>query len=678
MNIQNKNPIQQQNKNIDKQLSNMINSEPTKQSLHPASVKNDEKKPAPLKDCTQFSSQQNPLRYTDGRLIKKGDLVLHIRTYEGRGVRAQFSQVWQTLYFDNGEPIGVALNSVNSKKSPTIESFTVTDNSGQQKRYFKTLVTIPQDEIADRLLPLTMPNEQVSPVDADEAFFYQRVEQLSEQGKGIALFALALWFEQVQEWSLSINAMVRASKCGYIPANCHLYWLYSIGRGCDRNYQMARQYLEKGANAGDALAQYELATLYVEGGENYHIKADKDKALAWLEKASQQRLRNADFILGLCYKHGDFNASSNNPDYHTDNKEYAKKAYHYFEALAKQEWSGQYLALYELANCYRLGIHVPKNSTQAVELYKKVVEIGDSDSAPHNNACYYVAIATIKKAQAIKKSLDKQLLNEASPNKSLDKIKAQQALANEDIKYGIDCLSDLAENHYHIPARFFMANAYLKGEWIEKNEQQAKTYLQSISKKREYPDLAKKASAMLIQLSDGIYQKAQHAQQNSAEYDTKALHQLAIDLSLQFPNLEKAQQLAFSLYQETAKRGWADGILQVASCYHHGRGVAQDSKTALQWYRQALQAHVEQSLSAMTIADIRENIRQCEMANRPKRDDSFDADQAYQQILQTHNLSPSGNSTQQSLNKMRNTFLIVFFVMVALVFIWVTFKTKHL
>ena len=60
---------------------------------------------------------------------------------------------------------------------------------------------------------------------------------------------------------------------------------YYLGRGAERNYGEAARWYEKAAEAGDAGAQYIVASMYEQG---LGLQADLDQALIWYSAAARQ------------------------------------------------------------------------------------------------------------------------------------------------------------------------------------------------------------------------------------------------------------------------------------------------------------------------------------------------------------------------------------------------------
>lgn len=71
--------------------------------------------------------------------------------------------------------------------------------------------------------------------------------------------------------------------------------------------------------------------------------------------------------------------------------------------------------------------------------------------------------------------------------------------------------------------------------------------------------------------------------------------------------LPKDQERGAALLKESADAGYPNGNLQVAMCYHHGRGVPQDAEKAMYYYRRARACHTKgiQSTAAKGVFELR-------------------------------------------------------------------------
>ena len=77
--------------------------------------------------------------------------------------------------------------------------------------------------------------------------------------------------------------------------------MYFEGRGVDKNYQKALEYLNKSADQGNVDAQVNLGDIYYKLNE---VDQDYEKALQWYKKAADQGDAEAQFNLDMIYSNG--------------------------------------------------------------------------------------------------------------------------------------------------------------------------------------------------------------------------------------------------------------------------------------------------------------------------------------------------------------------------------------
>lgn len=120
--------------------------------------------------------------------------------------------------------------------------------------------------------------------------------------------------------------------------------------------------LMNAAAAGDAEAMTDLALVYARGEERQRI--DLPKAIVWYGKAVDAGSRRAMGNLAYLYLNGI--SVPRNP---------ARAVALYEEAVRELSPDlDQYL--YDLANCYELGIGTLPDKTRAIELYSKSAQLG--------------------------------------------------------------------------------------------------------------------------------------------------------------------------------------------------------------------------------------------------------------------------------------------------------------
>ena len=120
--------------------------------------------------------------------------------------------------------------------------------------------------------------------------------------------------------------------------------------------------LANAAEAGDAEAMTELALVYVRGEERQRV--DLPKAVAWYRKAADAGSRRAMGNLAYFYLNGI-----------SVRQDPARAVALYEEAIKGPSPDlGQYL--YDLANCYELGVGAALDKTRAMDLYSQSAQLG--------------------------------------------------------------------------------------------------------------------------------------------------------------------------------------------------------------------------------------------------------------------------------------------------------------
>ena len=112
------------------------------------------------------------------------------------------------------------------------------------------------------------------------------------------------------------------------------------------------------AEAGDAVAQYNLGVLYYDGiGTERNYK----EALKWFRLAAEQGDADAQNNIGIMYYHG-----------HGVGKNYSQ-AFHWYTLAAEQ---GHIAAQYNIAIMYEQGIGTEKDRAKAKQWFKKAADQG--------------------------------------------------------------------------------------------------------------------------------------------------------------------------------------------------------------------------------------------------------------------------------------------------------------
>ena len=124
--------------------------------------------------------------------------------------------------------------------------------------------------------------------------------------------------------------------------------------------------LVKKAEAGDAVAQYDLGGNYFFGvGLPKGVTQDYKEAVKWYTKSAEQGNKMAQSFLGICYYLG----NGVTQDY--------KEAVKWFTKSAEQGCAG---GQSNLGDCYKDGKGVPKSLSEAVKWYTKSAEQGNESA----------------------------------------------------------------------------------------------------------------------------------------------------------------------------------------------------------------------------------------------------------------------------------------------------------
>lgn len=132
--------------------------------------------------------------------------------------------------------------------------------------------------------------------------------------------------------------------------------MYAYGYGCDKSFAKAMEYWNKGAMLGNAVCEYQLAMVYMNGISG--ISKDISKAASYIKSAASKGFAPA------------IKAMSMLP------KEYAEKTESEINNLETAAKDGDVKAIYALANCYFKGDGVPQSKSKAVDLYTEAAKAG--------------------------------------------------------------------------------------------------------------------------------------------------------------------------------------------------------------------------------------------------------------------------------------------------------------
>lgn len=234
------------------------------------------------------------------------------------------------------------------------------------------------------------------------------------------------------------------SNCG--DGYSKLAVMYAYGYGCDKSFTKAMEYWDMGANLGNAVCEYQLAMVYLNGisGINKNIA----KAASYIKSAASKGFAPA------------VKAMSALPT------EYKEKSEDEIEELEKNAENGDIKAIYTLANCYFKGDGVPQCKTKAVELYTEAAKNGHFSSQ-------LVLITRYTMDKDIPKawSVAKYWYNKAAVNKSKLSALHTELVRGEELYHAIPKNAKNKRERYeeagklgYIPAYTAIAKMYRGGE----------------------------------------------------------------------------------------------------------------------------------------------------------------------------------------------------------------------
>ncbi len=360
-----------------------------------------------------YESADKPLRYTDNTLVQRGDVVLYLHEEHGRVTKARMMRVWDTIYYKEGEPIGVVLVDAESPKNtlPELQTFTITDRWGDAETYFRGAITVPQHKIPYQLYPLFRmgfymkqwndetkrismipqpPHEPYpDPDEIYEDFFQKTVLKHAMQRNPYCLFTAGLWQRQKHYPHRALEFLRAAATLNFPAAWLELGLAYEGSDLLQRNLEKSAACFQQAANLQNPLAYYHLALCYINGKG---VTQSDTFAVEYLQNAIEADMLPAFYTLAIYYRTGTFNKwrPKNSPYRHIEPVEPKYRlAFKLLQRAAEERWEHTAECKFYLAECYRLGQGVRPDLPTAHQLYKDAILMGSQLSEEVLEACYY-------------------------------------------------------------------------------------------------------------------------------------------------------------------------------------------------------------------------------------------------------------------------------------------------
>lgn len=318
--------------------------------------------------------------------------------------------------------------------------------------------------------------------DLDEAIYWY--SKALEQGVVDAKNNLALVLEEKNGNSDETLFLLRkGAEAGDATAQYNLGTRYAQGKGVTQDYTMAAHWYMKAANGNCVSAQAQLGVAYLNG---QGVDIDYDKAFYWSSKAAEQKDTVALNSLGVCYEQG-----------YGVEKDEIKAFKLYNEAVDL----GFNFALVNVARCYSFGIGVEQSYSKAFEWYKKAADKGVVET-------YDVLGYMYQEGQGTVKNLDKAIfyyekaLTVATDDKDKGEICFNIGLAyrknNKDSKAAE--YMQKSTDYGEIVATLFLAIYYHDGIGVPVNIEKCKQLLRKCAAQNENIEVREEAKKYLQEL----------------------------------------------------------------------------------------------------------------------------------------------------------------------------------
>ena len=380
--------------------------------------------------------------------------------------------------------------------------------------------------------------------------------------------------------------------------------LYNAHEDISTNYVEAQKYLTKAAEMGLPNAMYGLANLH-------DFIGDKKQAFKWYLKAAENGLIDAYYYVGNAYKRGE------------GVQQDSQKALKWLELATEYQMSG---AAWELAEIYRDGIgNVSQNLEKAQAFYLLAKEAGENVER---------SVQQLQSRLAVRDDFGVLLERAKEGNLEAQKDLAMAYVRGDEIEQNYEEAFKwykAAAEQGDADAQNSLYNRYAKGEGVEQNSEEAMKWLHrsaeqgyglayynlgfeyssgDLVRKDEleaikwYKKAAKKdikeayyQLGFLYTYSDTIkdYQAARECYELAGgSWNGEAQNELGI-LHFNGFGTPKDDAKAFLYFQLAAENGSPEGMYNLGAMYDNGFGTKRNSKLAAQWFKKSCEAGYEKA-----------------------------------------------------------------------------------
>lgn len=315
----------------------------------------------------------------------------------------------------------------------------------------------------------------------DEAIYW--FTKSSGLGNAGAKNNLALVMEEKNGKSDDALFLLRKSAdAGDAMAQYNLGVKYLLGEGVINNEEKAFSLFRKSAEQGCAEGQRELGRAYLNG---IGTIADSALGFKWLEKAVLQNDSTACVFLASCYFQGEGTDKDDGMGF-----VYVKKAAD----------MGSAFGLYAMGSCYLSGLGVAKSEETGFRYIRQAADLCNVNACEELAYLYLSGIGTAKNAN-LAISYGKKALELGSEDKGAIYYNLSFAYGDSDKKMRNEYLRKAAELGF--PDALINYGLYLYyGDGIPKDENKAKEYLRKCAQQSDNPEASAKAKEIIKEIGN--------------------------------------------------------------------------------------------------------------------------------------------------------------------------------
>lgn len=402
---------------------------------------------------------------------------------------------------------------------------------------------------------------------------------------GEALYRRAELAARCNDHKKELLLYKRAAEIGYVPAYTTLGKLYADCFCFPPDYEESMRWLQRGAEAGDPAAVYEMSEAYWFGRG---VENDEQKVVELLEKAAAMGYPRAMYELGNKYRERRGVAK----DIHKAISWYEKAA-----ALAgtePEDAAVNYAAssMYILGNVYAAGEDVPQDMKKAVVWYEKAWMAGDKFAWRTIAEIYRKGSGNVPKdekrlLEVYRKAAD---MGDGEASYRLGRLYEKGSLVEKDEEKALTLYLKAAEQ------RSLTAREHLAKYYADRKYPLQAAYWRRKADNISFPVFGSDKPVKLHRDFNEDFQEGQNGRLDwfamdhyKAEEmdDAAAMFHLGCAYMHGTQGAEKNVEKAVAWYRKAVKAGNGGAMNNLARCYEQGTGVEKDMGKAVALYQEA-------------------------------------------------------------------------------------------